>query len=289
LPENADGRQGVYSHDLFTKEALSFIERSRERPFFLYLAYTIPHAELLVPEDSLSQFRGRWPETPYKGTHYGDQPTPRAAWAAMITRMDRDIGSLLGRLKELGIDENTLVIFSSDNGPTGAGGADRKFFRNSGPFRGAKSSLFEGGIRVPMIARWRGRIQAGTTSGHVSTFWDFLPTAAQIAGARAPDNTDGISYLPELLGRTQPRHEHLYWEYPLTKRDKIYMQAVRMGDWKAVRRHPSRPFMLFNLKQDIGEREDVSKLHPDIVRRIEAYVRTARTKSDVWKIAGIET
>lgn len=277
-----------FANDLFTDAALNFIARHKERPFFLYLAYTNPHAELRVPEDSLQQFRGKFPETPFVNTTadnhasvgYRSQPTPHAAFAAMVTRMDRDVGRILADLAKQNLDNNTIVFFTSDNGPHEEGGADPGFFQSAGNLRGIKRDLYEGGVRVPMIARWPGRIAAGRVSSQIWAHWDVLPTAAQIAGAQAPTGIDGISMLPALLGRSQQDHDFLYWEF----HERGFDQAVRMGEWKAVRHGTTRPLELYNLLIDIGEQKDVAAQHPAIVNRINDYLKTARTESERWKI-----
>ncbi len=266
-----------YSHDLFAKEALAFVERNKDRPFFLYLAYTIPHAN--------NEARQKGMEVPSLEPYADkDWPEPQKGHAAMITRMDGDIGKLFVELKELGIDENTLVIFSSDNGPHKEGGADPRFFKSSGPLRGYKRALYEGGIRVPTLARWPGKIKPGSVSDHISGFWDFLPTCAELAGFKAPKDIDGISMVPTLLGKPQKqnKHEFLYWEF----HEQGKKQAVRMGDWKGVRlnvaRKPNGPIELYNLKTDIGEKNNVADQHPDIVAKIAQYMKTARTPSKNW-------
>jgi len=263
-----------YSHDLIASEGLDFIERNKNNPFFLYLALTIPHANneagkegMEVPDDA-----------PYTNR---DWPQQQKNHAAMITRMDRDIGAIMTKLRELGIDENTIVMFSSDNGPHREGGADPEFFASSGPLRGIKRDLYEGGIRVPMIARWPEKIKPGTVSGHISTFWDFLPTAAELAGVQAPADIDGISYVPALVGKEQKKHTHLYWEFHEGSGTK---QAVRMGEWKAVRLRPSKPLELYNLTADIGEKNDVADDYPDVISSIEEYLKNARTESKYWNL-----
>ncbi len=269
-----------YSFDLMLKEAIKFIKKNKNRPFFLYLPFTIPHVALQVPDDSLKEYEGAFPETPYKGEKgYLPHPTPRAAYAAMITRMDRGIGKIMSLLKELGIDGNTLVIFTSDNGPTFNGGTDSKFFNSAGPLRGLKASLYEGGIRVPMIARWPGKIRPGSKSELISAFWDFLPTFSEIAGVKAPGDIDGISILPTLLGHPekQKKHKYLYWEY-------VGNQAVRMGDWKAVRHGVNKEIELYNLKNDIGERNNVADKYPEVVKQIEEIMKNARTKSKLFPL-----
>jgi arylsulfatase len=194
------GRQ--HSHDLFEAEALKFIEDHKDRPFFLYLPFTIPHVSLQVPRDSLAEYLGKWDDPPYWGEHgYLPNRHPRATYAAMVTRMDRSVGRILDQLKKLGLDNNTIVMFSSDNGPTHdhAGGSDSEFFESAGPLRGLKGSLYEGGIRVPFIVRWPGRIKSGRTSDLPAVFYDLMPTICELAGAPMPKESDGLSILPTLL------------------------------------------------------------------------------------------
>ena len=205
--------------------------------------------------------------------------------AAMITRMDRDIGTLMQKLKDLKIDDDTIVFFSSDNGPHKEGGFDPKFFGSSGPLRGIKRDLYEGGIRIPLLARWPGKIKAGSVSDHVCAFWDILPTAAEIIGAKPPKDIDGISLVPTLLGpqaagRVQVKHEFMYWEF----HEGDSKQAVRMGDWKAVRLKPKALLELYDLRTDPGEKTDVAAKHADVVGKIETYLKTARTESKDWPI-----
>lgn len=276
IPENQSGRRAVYSHDLFAQEALSFIRKNKDQPFFFYAAFTIPHAEVAVPDDSLAEYRGRWPEPKaFPGSKtYQPQTQPRAVRAAMITRLDRDIGRMLDLLDELKLSENTLVIFTSDNGPITAGGQDPAFFNSAGPLRGLKFTLYEGGIRVPFIARWPGKIARGTVSPLISDFADMFPTFAELAGAKAPLRLDGVSILPTLLGRSaeqQPRSHH-YWE-------AAPQQAVRQGDWKAYRATQDRPLELYNLANDIGETKNLADRHPDIVAKLDALMSRSRTDS----------
>ena len=275
-----------FANDLMTGEALEFIDRNRTQPFFLYLAYTIPHAELRVPEDSLTEYRGKFSEEPFVNAKadahptdgYRSQPTPRAAFAAMITRMDRAVGRLLDHLRDRGLDERTAVFFTSDNGPHREGGADPAFFNSSGGLRGIKRDLYEGGIRVPMIARWPGRVPAGKVSDHVWAHWDVLPTVAEIGGASAPAGIDGRSMLPAVVGKPAKSHDFLYWEFF----ERGFDQAVRMGDWKAVRHGADKPIELYNLARDPAEQQDVAAKHPDVVQKIDAYLKTARTTSEIW-------
>lgn len=260
-----------YSHDLMTDEALAFIDREAKGPFFLYLAYTIPHAnnearDLEVPD--LGEYASR------------DWPAPQKAFAAMVSRLDRDVGRVLDRLRERGIERETIVFFTSDNGPHKEGGHIPEYFDSNGAMRGIKRDLYEGGIRVPMIVRWPGRIKPGTVSRHVWGHWDFLPTAAEIAGAKAPRGIDGRSMLGALLGRRAPEHKFLYWEF----HEGGFKQAVRMGDWKAVRLAPGAALELYDLKSDVSEQRNVASEHPDVIRRIEEYLRTARTESELWPV-----
>jgi arylsulfatase A-like enzyme len=277
-----DGK--TYANDLFATESLDFIEKNKSKPFFLYLAFTTPHAELLVPQDSLEEFKGKFPEKPFvnptataeKG--YFSQPTPRAAYAAMVTRMDKAVGRLFAQLKTQGVDENTIVFFSSDNGPHKEGGADPDFFESYGPLRGIKRDLTEGGIRVPMIARWPGRIAAGAVNDFAWAHWDFLPTAVDLAGAKAPAGIDGFSVLPTLLGREQKPHEYLYWEFF----ERGFDQAIRVGDWKGVRNGLDGPLQLYNLKSDVGEKENIADKNPQVVARLESMMKSVRVDSERW-------
>jgi arylsulfatase A-like enzyme len=285
-----------YVNDLFTRETIAFIERGDRRPFFVYLNYTVPHAELRAPSDSLDPLKDRFPETPYVNAAadarltgarsdvaslgYRSQPMPHAAFVAMITRMDRDIGRLADVLKARGIDDRTLVVFISDNGPHREGGADPGFFKSSGGLRGIKRDLYEGGIRVPMIARWPGTIPAGRVSNHVWAHWDIYPTVADLAGARTPKGLDGMSMARALQADSQPTHDFLYWEF----HERGFQQAVRTGPWKAVRLKIGAPLELYNLEADPAEARDVAGSHPDVVAKIETYLKTARTESERWPV-----
>jgi len=270
-----------YSHDLFAAEALAFVERNKDKPFFLYLAFTIPHANNEAGKKGM--------EVPsYDPYTDKDWPEPQKAHAAMITRMDRDIGRLLAKLKELGIDEKTLVMFSSDNGPHREGGNNPHFNDSNGPLRGIKRDVYEGGIRVPLIARWPGKIKPGSVSDHISAFWDFLPTCCELAQVPVPDGIDGISMVPTLLGRPeqQRQHEYLYWEF----HEQGKKQAVRLGPWKGVRlnvaKNPDGPIELYNLEDDIGEQHNIAAQHPDIVAKIAKIMKQARTPSQHWSWPG---
>jgi len=299
IPENSGDKFGVYAPKLIHERALQFIEKNKDKPFFLFYPNIIPHAELLLPEENLAEYRGKFqPENAFKGVEHGDksfreggygtQPESHAAFAAMVTLLDKQVGEILGKLKELGLEKNTLVIFSSDNGPHKEGGADPDYFDSNGPLKGYKRDLYEGGIRVPMIAFWEGKIVAGSTSEHISAFWDFLPTVAEIAGVKTPENIDGISYLPELLGKEQKQHEYLYWEF----HELGGRQAVRKGNWKLVSYQVFDPtkttIELFNLADDIGEENNVAEKHPEIVKELSEMMKTARTENADFPFAAVK-
>jgi arylsulfatase A-like enzyme len=265
------GTRKQWVQDLFTQRALQFLDSSAGQPFFLYLAYTTPHAN-----DELGQDTGDGMEVP------SDEPYTNQAWpqveknfAAMVTRLDRDVGRVLDQLKKTGQDQNTLVIFTSDNGPHKEGGHDPDFFHSGGPLRGIKRDLYEGGIREPMLARWPGKIQPATTSDQVWAFWDFLPTASELAGVAPPPGIDGISMLSALLRQPQRNHEYLYWEF----HERGFSQAVRMGDWKGVKPALHAPVELYDLSTDVGEKTNLAAAHPDAVSKIEEIMRQAHTDS----------
>ena len=283
-----------YVNDLFTKEAAGFIERDDARPFFIYLNYTVPHAELRVPDDAVKPFEGKFPEKPFQNPKadarpvgakadaaslgYRSQPTPHTVFAAMITRMDRDIGRLVDLLRSRGIERRTLVMFISDNGPHQEGGADPVFFKSAGGLRGIKRDLYEGGIRVPMVAQWPGTIPAGRTSDHVWAHWDILPTVADVAGAPIPPGVDGLPMTRALRAERQSTHQFMYWEF----HERGFQQAVRMGNWKAVRLKPDAPLELYDLATDPREERDVAPTRAEVVEAIERYLKTARTPSERW-------
>jgi arylsulfatase A-like enzyme len=263
----------AYSADLIHREALAFIDRSKDQPFFLYYASTLPHANNEAGKEGM--------EIPDAGEYKDlDWPEPQKNHAAMISRLDRDVGEILARLKAHGIDDRTLVLFSSDNGPHNEGGNDADFNNSNGPLRGTKRDLTEGGIRVPTIARWPGRAPAGTTSDHAGYFGDLLATAAEFAGAPPPEDHDGISFLPAILGKEQKAHAALYWEFY----ERGSAQAVRMGDWKGI----AKPFWgeveLYDLKGDLGETRNVAAQHPDVVEKIRAIMKDRHHPSPDWKV-----
>ena len=271
----------AYAGDLFAGEAQAFVERNRDRPFFLFLSLTSPHAN-----NERSRVLGDGNEVPDLGP-YADRPWNEAqkAHAAMITRLDWDVGELLAQLRRLGLDEKTLVVFSSDNGPHREGGPsyDPAFFQASGPLAGIKRSLTDGGIRVPFIARWPGRIRPGSVSTHVGYFGALMATFAEVAGAKPLPNLDSISLVPTLLGRTgQRRHEFLYWEF---YEDGV-SQAVLLGDrWKGIRlKNPRAPLQLYDLANDLGETTDVAAKEPNVAERLVRIMREAHVDNEHWKL-----
>ena len=272
-----------YSHDLLVTEALQFVRDNQSRPFFLYLPFTIPHVALQVPEDSVKEYEGQFPETPYlggtsNGGSYLPNRTPHAAYAAMITRMDRDVGRIMALVKQLGLDDDTIVFFTGDNGPSWVGGTDPDFFQSHGVLKGRKAQVWEGGIRVPLVARWPGRIKPGTVSHLPTAFWDMLPTFAELAGTPAPAGIDGVSIVPTLTGRSgQKVHDHLYWEFE-------NFVVVRMGDWKGVLPAGKDEWELYNLAKDIGETTDVAAANPAIVAKIADIMKTGRTESELFPL-----
>ncbi|MCZ2148771.1 MAG: arylsulfatase [Bryobacterales bacterium] len=277
LTDNWFHQRKTFSNDLFTEKAVNFLERQTTRqPFFLYLTYTIPHAN-----NELGRFQKNGMECPDLGVYAKeDWPEVERTFAAAITRMDTGIGRVLDTLKARGLDENTLVFFASDNGPHHEGNHDANFFHSSGVLRGTKRDLYEGGVRVPMIARWKGKITPGQTSAFPWAFWDFLPTAAEIAGLPAPAGIDGFSILPTLLGKKQKPHDHFYWEF----HEGGFQQAVRKGDWKLVRQRPRMNFELFNLEHDLGETRDVAAENPAIVADLRALFRASRADNKEFPI-----
>ncbi|QMW04284.1 arylsulfatase [Spirosoma foliorum] len=284
----------IYAPDLIQKQALNFIEsQNTDKPFFLFLPYILPHAELLVPDDSLFRYyKGKFPETPFKGVDYGvsattggytSQAYPHATFAAMIARLDAYVGQVLATLKVKGIDENTLVIFTSDNGPHIEGGADPTFFASSGGFRGVKRDLYEGGIRMPFIARWPGTIKANTQSNYIGAFWDLLPTFAELAGAKPITTGDGFSIVPSLLGKgNQKEHAYLYWEF----HEGGGKQAVRQGNWKAVRLNANKPngstLELYDLAKDPAEKQDISGSFPAKAKELEKLMNQSHVPSAIF-------
>ena len=282
VPGEGDFGSGVatkkvtYSHDLLAEEALQFVDKNKDKPFFLYYALTIPHAN--------NEARDEGMEVPDYGINkHKDWPEPQKGHAAMITLMDRDIGRLVERLEQHGIADNTLIIFSSDNGPHREGGNNPDFADSNGPLRGIKRELTEGGIRVPTIARWPGHVPAGTTSEFAGAFWDFLPTMAELVGSEdsLPEDIDGISILPALLGKNaeQKQHDFLYWAFY----ERGGAQAGRMGKWKAVQQPIDTPVRLYNLEKDLSEEHDVAAQHPEITQKMIELMEESYVPSETWQ------
>jgi arylsulfatase A len=281
-----------YAPNLIQEQTLNFIEANKDQPFFCYYALVQPHAEMFAPEEYMQKYRGKFlPESSYKGTDggpdfrkfaYGSQPEAHAAFAAMVNVLDDDIGELVAKLEELGIADNTLILFTSDNGPHQEGGHDPAYFNSTGSKRGFKRDLYEGGIHVPLIAYWPGKVKAGTETDHLSAFWDVMPTVAELAGQPVPGNIDGVSFLPTLLGKkNQKEHEYLYWEFHELK-GRV---ALRQGQWKAVRYNvaedPASPLELYDLSADPTESTNVAGQHPEVVAKLDALIKGARTASPV--------
>ena len=293
-PQSYEKYQGQeYALDKMRDKALNFIREHKDTSFFLYLPLTVPHLAIQVPEDepTLAEYKQLIPDTPYVGNKgYLPNQYPRAGYAAMITRMDREIGKIIDLLKSLHLDENTVVIFTSDNGPTygGIGGSDTEYFESKKPFTGLKGSVYEGGIRVPMIVWWPRKTTAGSESAHVSAFQDMLPTLLELVGGPIPQNVDGISFLPTLINSEQPEHEYLYWEFPAYGGQ----QALRKGKWKALRKNlnkdPKAPIELYDLENDVAELHDVADQHPELIKEIENILRTVRMPSDTFAFPALD-
>lgn len=275
---NVTNREKDYAPTLIHKKALEFIRENKDRPFFCYYAAVQPHADMVAPESVMKKHRGKYgTETP-SGGGYRHQPEPRAAFAAMVEMLDDYVGDIMAELEAQGIADNTLVIFSSDNGPHVEGGHDPEYFNSNGDYRGHKRDLYDGGTRVPMIANWPGKIKAGSTSDHLSAFWDFLPTVADLTGQPLKVQTDGISMLPTLLGAPeQKQHKYLYWEFA-AKGGRV---AVRMGKWKGIRynatSNPNSPLELYDLSTDTGEVLDVATANPEVVSQMRILLEDVRT------------
>lgn len=293
LEDNQGMQKGQYAPSLIHEQTLNFIEQNKDTSFFLFVPTIIPHAELAAPEAYMEKYRGELePEKSYEGYDegpeyrqgpYESQEETHATFAAMVNVLDDHVGEIVAKLKELGLDENTVIVFSSDNGPHLEGGADPEYFDSNGPLRGFKRDLYDGGIRVPTIARWPGKIPAGSESQHISAFWDLYPTFAEIAEAPLQKEVDGISMLPTLMGEEgQEEHEYLYWEF----HERGGRVAVRKGDWKAVRyevlENPDGPLELYNLAEDIGEENNVAEQHPEIVAEMNDIINNARTPSEIF-------
>ncbi|MCM1138817.1 MAG: arylsulfatase [Duncaniella sp.] len=293
LPENYEQAESKYSADMIHQQALDFIRANADKPFFTFLSYTLPHAELVLPHDSVYDYYCNvipaaddqaWAEeNPNRRGAYGATDRPLASFASMVTRLDSYVGDVMNLLAELGIDDNTIVIFTSDNGPHREGGANPDYFDSYGPYRGIKRDLYEGGIRMPMIIRYPGKIKEGSTNDHILAFWDMMPTFAELTGTELKSNTDGISFLPTLLGKDgQKEHDYLYWEF----HEGGGKQALRMGDWKAVRLNVSdstkRITELYNLATDTHEDNNVADQNTELVARMDFLMDSVRTHSDLF-------
>jgi arylsulfatase A-like enzyme len=306
LPPDADPKDPAsykayrgtqYSADLIFEQARRFVSDHKDRPFFLFVPTTVPHLALQVPEDSLAEYRGKWEDPPYVGGRgYLPHHSPRAAYAAMVTRLDREIGRIMDMVKEAGLDEQTIFVFSSDNGPLDNrfAGTDSEFFHSTAGLRGFKGSLYEGGFRVPCIVRWKGRIKADTVSSRVTGFEDWLPTLLELTGQAeaTPKGLDGISFAPTLLGKKQEERPFLYREFP----SYGGQQCVRIGDWKGVRQNlmprgaakPNLHIELYHLGDDPRESKDVSAMHPEIIARIEKLFREQHVPSKDFPLPALD-
>ena len=282
-----------YAPDLMAEQALRFVEQNKNRPFFLYFASTIPHLALQAPTDAVQSYAGKWDDPPYTGTNrYLPHFTPRAAYAAMISRLDEHAGRLMALVDKLGLATNTLFVFTSDNGPLydKLGGTDCEFFQSARHLRGRKGSLYEGGIRVPLIVRWKGQVEAGASSDRVTGFEDWFPTLLELAGlTNKAGNIDGLSFAPTLLGKPQPARPFLYREFPAYGGQ----QSVRVGDWKAVRQRlnakvASVQTELYNLKDDPSENADLAAKNPDVLKRLERVMREQHERSALFPLPGID-
>ncbi len=295
LEENRDTLDGTFAPSLIHEKVLEFIERNKNKPFFCFIPTIIPHAELIAPEKYMQMFRGKFlPEKAYEGCDpgcnryktggYRSQAEGHAAFAAMIYMLDEQVGQIVNKLEELGISDNTIVIFTSDNGPHLEGGADPDYFNSNGSLRGYKRDLFEGGIRVPLIVKWPSKVKAGSKTSHISAFWDILPTFAEIAGQASPQDINGVSFLPVLLNKKkQKQHDYLYWEfYEMGGR-----RAILQGNWKAVqydvKKDQDGPVMLFNISDDPKEESDISNKHPEKVNELKGLMLQAHSPSEIWQ------
>jgi arylsulfatase A-like enzyme len=317
LPEGADpnddksyaGLAGAqYGMDVITEQAVKFVNYNKGRPFFLYYPTIIPHAAFQVPEDSLAEYQGKFPEEKPYLANYTANRTPRATFAAMVTRMDRHIGQIIAAIRENGLFDNTIFVFTSDNGPVfdSLAGERIDFFNSTGGFRGRKGNLYEAGVHEPTIVAWKGHIAPGTTSNRVCGFEDWLPTLLELVGGKdsTPKDIDGISFAPTLLGQSQPPRPFLYREYSAG----AGQQSIRLGDWKGIRPSlmpsagkakakkaaadttagPDLHIELYNLKTDPHETTDVSKQHPDIIAQMEKLLREQHAPNPDFPLPGID-
>jgi arylsulfatase A-like enzyme len=292
LEGNSGMSEQQYAPELIHKKALQFIDQNKDTPFFLYYPSIVPHAELFAPKDYMNRFFGKFnPEKKFKGIDegekyknggYGSQENGHAAFAALITLLDDQVGELVEKVRELGLEENTIFIFTSDNGPHQEAGADPDFFDSNGNLRGYKRDLYEGGIRVPMIAKWKGTIKGGTNTDHISAFWDVMPTMANLLDVKLSQNTDGISFLPTLFGQEeQIKHDYLYWEF----HELGGRQAIRRDNWKLVKYKVKEApeYFLFDLSLDPSETNDLSEAKPEKLKELKHILENSRTESETFK------
>ena len=288
----------TYAPDVIQEHRLKFLEDNKDKPFFAYIPLVLPHAEIISPNDSIFKiYDGKFKETPYTvdnkyTSDYGPDIVPHeytsvekplATYASMITRIDAYVGQIIDKVDELGLTENTIIMFASDNGPSPEGGTNPDFFDSNSQFRGYKRDLYEGGIRAPFLVVWPNKVKEGSVTNHVSTFWDVLPTLTELTNTKTPDNIDGISFLPTLLeGKNQKQHEYLYWEFNIRGGRK----AIRKGDWKGVwyKMNTKKPsaFELYNLADDVSETNNVADAHPEVVAEFHKILSEASTESELF-------
>jgi arylsulfatase A len=292
LTENEGSENGQYAPDLIHQKALPFIEKHQKESFFLYYASPLPHAELVAPKVYMDKFVGKYdPEKVYKAKanseglkkgEYATQPQSHAAFVAMVNLLDDQVGEIVAKIKELGLEDNTIIIFTSDNGPHQEGGADPDYFNSNGLLRGYKRDLYEGGIRVPMIVKWKGKIKEESKTDHISAFWDVMPTLAELIDAQITTAIDGLSFLPTLFDKKkQKQHNYLYWEF----HELNGRQAIRQGKWKLIKYnvHKNSSYQLYNIEKDISETNDLATVMPEKVAALSKILQSSRTESDVFK------
>jgi len=281
FPNNKLHTGDTYIHDNFISEIKSYLETHQNEPFFLHYAALIPHASLTAPENWIAKYRGKVDEAaPTKEGHYAGSKEPKATFAGMVSRLDWEVGEIMKKLKELNLLDNTIVMFASDNGPHSAGGNRADWFDSNGILKGEKRDLFEGGVRVPMIAHWPNKIKAGSTNDHLSAFWDVMPTLCDLIKVECPE-TDGISFLPTMTGMgEQKQHKYLYWEFY----EKGGKRAALTHKWKAIQLNMGKggdAIQLFNIKQDLSEENNVAEKHPEVISKFEAIFKEAHTPSQI--------
>ena len=278
-------KRKVYSHDFIMDKAISYIEENAKNPFFVYLAPTLPHAELIVPDKDLAEFKGKFDEKPFKGGHYCAQSYPKATYAAMVKKLDNSVARIVSTLKKNGVYDNTIIIFTSDNGVHSEGGYEVAYFDSNSDFRGSKRDLYDGGIRTPMLIQWPAKIKKGTVSNHLSAFWDLLPTIENIVDIDKQSDYDGISILPTLLGKkSQKKHDALYFEF----HEGGTKQAIIKNTWKLIRFQAKNKnktyYELYNLEQDKEENENLVNKYPKQVKKLIKLMDEQRTESKQFRI-----